>query len=115
MTSPVTAAREAFARREWGDAYRLFAEAGTLDAEDLERLAVAACLIGRDAESVRAWEQAHLEFARIGDPDRAAQCVFWLAMGLLLQRRPRPGQRMAGATPRGCWTSRDQNVRPADT
>ena len=46
---------------------------------------IAACLVGRDDESNRAWEQAHLEFVRLGDPDRAAQCVFWLGMGLLLR------------------------------
>jgi DNA-binding CsgD family transcriptional regulator len=56
-----------------------------LQAEDLERLAVSAYLVGRDDESARAWEQAHGRWVRAGDPDRAARCAFWLAFGLLLR------------------------------
>ena len=85
MAGNVEIAREAFARRNWGAAHRLLSTAEHLDADDFERLAIAACLVGRDDESNRAWEQAHLEFVRLGDPDKAAQCVFWLGMGLLLR------------------------------
>jgi DNA-binding CsgD family transcriptional regulator len=53
--------------------------------EDLERLAVAAYLAGHDEDSARAWEQAHVHWTRLGDPDRAARCAFWLAFGLLLR------------------------------
>ena len=56
-----------------------------LEADDLERLAVAAHLVGRDDESTAAWERAHLECARLGDPDRAARCAAWLAIGLMLR------------------------------
>ena len=45
---------------------------GLLDADVLEMLAVAANLIGRDQESIRAWERAHGEHLRGGRPDRAA-------------------------------------------
>ena len=86
MTSHVEIAREAFARRSWAESHRLLSTApDPLEADDLERLAIASCLIGRDDESNRAWEQAHLEFVRLGNPDKAAQCAFWLAMGLLLR------------------------------
>jgi ATP/maltotriose-dependent transcriptional regulator MalT len=54
-------------------------------AEDLERLAVAAYLAGRDDESARAWERAHAGWTELGDPDRAARCGFWLGFGLLLR------------------------------
>ncbi|MGH9024768.1 MAG: LuxR C-terminal-related transcriptional regulator, partial [Acidimicrobiia bacterium] len=63
----------------------LVASGGSLGTEDLERLAVAAHLVGRDDESVRAWERAHVEWVGLGDPDRAARCAFWLAFGLLLR------------------------------
>lgn len=81
----VERARDAFARLEWGDAYALLAAVHPLEADDLERLAVAAHLVGRDAESTEAWERAHRERARLGDPDRAARCAVWLAIGLLLR------------------------------
>lgn len=78
-------AREAFDRQAWGEAHALLAEAGALDPDDLERLAVAAHLVGHDDESDRAWEQAHLARARLGDADGAVRCAFWLALALLLR------------------------------
>ena len=77
--------RAAFARRAWGDAHTLLSDAEPLDADDLERLAVAAHLVGRDEESERAWERAHVEWVRLGDADRAARCAFWLGFALLLR------------------------------
>jgi ATP/maltotriose-dependent transcriptional regulator MalT len=85
VTGTVEAAREAFARQAWGDAHALLAAGGPLGADDLERLAVAAYMLGRDDESARAWERAHLECARLGDVDGAGRCAAWLAMGLLLR------------------------------
>jgi ATP/maltotriose-dependent transcriptional regulator MalT len=85
VTSAVDRAREAFARQEWGDAYTLLASGGSLEADDFERLAVAACWVGRDEESRRAWEQAYLELARLGEPDHAARCAVWLGIGLMLR------------------------------
>jgi hypothetical protein len=52
-------AQEAFARRAWAESYRYFEEAdgeAPLEPEDLERLATAASLIGREAESEACWE-----------------------------------------------------------
>ena len=85
MTDAVERAREAFARQAWGDAYALLAAGGPLEADDLERLAVAAYLLGRDEESAGAWERAHVECVRLGDPDRAARCAVWLAIALMLR------------------------------
>jgi ATP/maltotriose-dependent transcriptional regulator MalT len=85
VTEAVESAREAFARQAWGDAYALLAAGGPLEAADLERLAVSAYLVGRDDESTGAWERAHLECVRLGDPDRAARCAVWLAVGLMLR------------------------------
>ncbi|HEY2167724.1 MAG TPA: hypothetical protein VGH01_11200, partial [Jatrophihabitantaceae bacterium] len=55
-------ADEAYARRAWTDAYQQLrvadAEQG-LDAQHLERLAVAAHCLGRNDESVEAWSSAY--------------------------------------------------------
>jgi DNA-binding NarL/FixJ family response regulator len=77
--------RAAFARRAWAQARALLAAAEPLDAADLQRLAVAAHLLGRDAESAGAWERAYRETVRCGDADGAARSAFWLAMTLLLR------------------------------
>lgn len=74
-------------RQAWRDAYQHFsaADAGPLDGRDLERLAVAAYLVGQDDESARAWEKAYREHLRDDTPADAARCAFWLALGLLLR------------------------------
>ena len=79
-------ARDAFARGAWSDAYTLFTNVEVAAPDDLERLAIAAYLLGRDAESADAWERAHLEFLRVGDRERAVRCAFWLGIQLLLPR-----------------------------
>lgn len=78
--------RVAFTRRAWGEAYaELFAadRDAPLGIEDLERLAVAAYMLGRDDESADAWERAHQACLHLGDAVRAARCAFWLAFGLI--------------------------------
>jgi DNA-binding CsgD family transcriptional regulator len=66
-------------------------------AEDLERLATAAYLLGRDDESEELRIRAHQTFLGRGDRERAAWSAFWLAFGLL--------QRGARA-PASAWLSR---------
>jgi DNA-binding NarL/FixJ family response regulator len=56
-----------------------------LGGEDLERLAIAAFLLGLDDDSDRAWERAHVECERAGDHDAAARCAAWLGLALLLR------------------------------
>jgi DNA-binding CsgD family transcriptional regulator len=78
--------RAAFARRDWGNAYDLLSagdRAAPLGFEDLERLAVAAYLIGRDEDSDGAWTRAHQACLLADDAAGAARCAFWLAFGLL--------------------------------
>lgn len=82
----VNRGRESFQRRAWGDAHALLSTADRdqpLELDDLERLAVAAQLTGRDGDSSDLWERAHHESLRIGDPARAAKCAFWLGLGLV--------------------------------
>jgi len=78
--------RDAFADAAWGAAFADLAQAdreSPLDPDDLERLAVAAYLIGKDAESEEAWGRAHHAYLERGDAGRAAQCAFWLGFALL--------------------------------
>ena len=91
MAGDVERARVAFDRQDWAQARVLLAATEPLDAADLERLAVAAHLVGRDAESVAAWERAHSAWISADDRDGAARCAFWLCILLLLRRRGRAG------------------------
>jgi DNA-binding NarL/FixJ family response regulator len=78
--------RASFARQAWSEAYAQLSAAdrrAQLEPEDLERLAMAACLLGSDAESDEFWTRAHQEFLNRGDSQRAARSAFWLAFGLL--------------------------------
>jgi len=78
--------RDAHARRAWSQAVALLSaadDAAPLEALDLERLAEAAYLVGRDKSSEEAWARAHREWARIGNVAHAARSAFWLAFILL--------------------------------
>jgi DNA-binding NarL/FixJ family response regulator len=82
----VEAAREAFARRSWLEVYELLSEAGArLDAEQLEMLAVAAELIGRDEDCIRALERAHLAHLGAGRRAQAALAACWACMTLMMR------------------------------
>jgi DNA-binding CsgD family transcriptional regulator len=78
--------RESFARHAWGDAYACLSAADRetpLQGEDLERLAYAAYLTGRDADSEGLLTRAHQACLGRGDPEGAARCAFWLGFALL--------------------------------
>jgi DNA-binding CsgD family transcriptional regulator len=75
-------------RRSWAEAFALLSEAyriEPLQPEDLEQLALAAYLVGKDDDCADAWLAAHQAFARRGEGRRAAQCAFWQALGLLFR------------------------------
>ena len=96
--------RDAFHRKAWAgaaDELTAAADESPLDVADIERLAIAAYLAGRDEDSAGAWEQAHLRHLDRGDPARAARCGFWLALALILR----------GETGRGGgWVARAQRL-----
>jgi DNA-binding NarL/FixJ family response regulator len=78
--------REAYERQAWGDAYAGLTAADRqvpLEPEDLERLATAAYLVGREAGSADVWARAYHELLARGDVERAARCAFRLAFGLM--------------------------------
>jgi DNA-binding CsgD family transcriptional regulator len=100
----VTQGRAAFASFAWRDAYeRLSAADGeaALAPVDLDRLAVAAYLIGRDADSTRVWERAHHGFVAAGEVAAAVRCAFWLGLTLL-----QGGEHARG----GGWMARAQRL-----
>jgi DNA-binding NarL/FixJ family response regulator len=81
-------ARGAFARRMWGDAFEGFSalhRERELDGEDLERLAVAAYMIGNDEACEEGWLAAHRAWLRRDEVERAAGCAFWQALGLFFR------------------------------
>jgi DNA-binding CsgD family transcriptional regulator len=80
--------REMFARHAWHDAYHNFLradEATPLEADDLEQLATAAYLIGRELEFQRLIERLHRVQLEAGNSERAARCAFWLALSFLFR------------------------------
>ncbi len=84
MSDALAAGREAFASRAWDDAHTSLAEADTengLPLEDLEALATAAYLAGRDRESIEAWTRAHGEAVADGLFERAVRSAFWVGFG----------------------------------
>lgn len=91
IDAAVPAARDAYDRREWTRAVEVYSairDEGTLEADDLERLAVAAYLTGRDQLADEALEASHQAFLDDGRPAAAARCAFWL--GMLLFDRGEP-------------------------
>jgi DNA-binding NarL/FixJ family response regulator len=78
--------RASLEQRAWADAFDKLSAADRetpLAPQDLELLAKAAYLVGRDADRDEVLARAHREWLRLGGAERAARCAFWLAFGLL--------------------------------
>lgn len=85
-TEFVDRGRVAFDRSLWGEAVAQLSAAdrdAALSPEDLERLAVAAHLVGEDEASAAAWERAHRQLLDRGEVTRAVRCAFWIVFGLV--------------------------------
>jgi DNA-binding CsgD family transcriptional regulator len=81
-------ARQCFDRRAWADAHRAFRTAdlqAPLAAEDLERLALAAHLVGRDEDYLQVLERACHAHRDAAQYPSAARCAFWLGFRLLMR------------------------------
>ena len=77
--------RELFARKAWAESYRLLQAAdrdAPLEPEDLERLAIAAYLVGHDDDCEAFTARAHQSFLDRGDREGAARAAFWLGFAL---------------------------------
>ncbi len=108
MTNAETlrSARLSFEQKAWAVSSRLFEAADCevrLEPADLERLATATYLTGRDEESETFRARAHQTLLDRGDPEGAARSAFWLAFGLL--------QRGATALASG-WLARTERFLP---
>jgi ATP/maltotriose-dependent transcriptional regulator MalT len=80
--------RESYAASAWAAAFDSLARADAsepLGPADLERLATAAYMVGRDDDSFRILERAHEGHASAGNNRRAARCAFWIGMNLALR------------------------------
>jgi DNA-binding CsgD family transcriptional regulator len=96
--------RQAFERNAWAEAYRLLQAAdreAPLEPHDLDSLATAAYLIGRDEDSDGYRTRAHQLFLDRHDAERAARSAYWLAFGL--------AQRGARAPASG-WFARTERI-----
>jgi DNA-binding CsgD family transcriptional regulator len=72
----------------WSTAYEAFWRAdqkAPLAAEDLERLAMAAYLVGRDQDYLNVLERAYHAYREHGECRRAVRCAFWLGFRLLMR------------------------------
>jgi hypothetical protein len=81
-------ARQGYKERAWASAYQAFMvadEEAPLAADDLESLAMAAYLVGRDEEYLRALERAYNAHRDAEQCFRAARCAFWLGFRLLMR------------------------------
>jgi DNA-binding NarL/FixJ family response regulator len=109
-------ARGAFERRLWGDAFDQLSaahRAGQLDVEDLERLAVAAYMVGRDDACDDAWVEAHRTWSHGGEAERAARCAFWQALGLFFRGDLAPAMGWVARGGRVLGDSRGESVEQA--
>jgi DNA-binding CsgD family transcriptional regulator len=80
--------RECYGRRAWADAHRWLAladQAAPLGGDDLELLAMAAYLIGRDDDYLRALDRAHQAYLDAGEGLRAVRCAFWLGLRFMFR------------------------------
>jgi DNA-binding NarL/FixJ family response regulator len=100
--------RRAYAGRAWREAHAALSEADVaapLAASDLELLATAAAMLGRDEEWSGTLERAHYAYLEAGEPRRAVRCAFWI--GVRLARAGELG-------PATGWLGRAQRLLDAD-
>jgi DNA-binding CsgD family transcriptional regulator len=93
VATEVERGRESYAQASWAAAYDALAEAEAaepLDAVDLELLATAAYMLGREDEWMRLYGEACGRYAARGDGQRAARCAFWIGMQLAIRGQTGP-------------------------
>ena len=95
--------RASYAARTWGDAYDGLALADretVLEPLDLELLATAAYMLGRDDEWMAVLERAHRRYADAGNRRRAAHCAGWIGVNHLLRGEMGPATGWLGRAQR---------------
>src|SRR5688572_33385816 len=87
-TADLEQGREHFRRRAWAAAREALAradQAAPLGGEDLERLALASYLIGRDDDYLELLRRAYRAYAGQGASRRGARAAFWLGLRLMFK------------------------------
>ena len=85
---PLHRGRACYERCAWQEAWQALLQADQatpLQGADLERLAMAAYLLGRDDEYLGTLERAHTAHLAAGDCMRAVRCAFWLGLRLMFR------------------------------
>jgi DNA-binding NarL/FixJ family response regulator len=80
--------RQSYAKGAWSSTYESFSgvdQATPLGAQDLELLARAAYMLGRDDEYVRGLERAHHAHLDAGATLPAVRCAFWIGHSMLFR------------------------------
>lgn len=80
--------RNAFRQQDWSDAYELLSSAdkkNDLDADDLELLAKAAYLTGRESDCKDIWARSHQKFLNEQNLEQAIHSAFWIGLLLFFQ------------------------------
>ena len=75
--------RGSLRKRAWGTAFSHLSSAdkeAPLEPEDIQGLANAAHLSGREADSLELLARAHQAFLNAGEPQRSARCAVWLGL-----------------------------------
>jgi DNA-binding CsgD family transcriptional regulator len=81
-------ARESYRLRAWADAHQAFVLADKetpLAADDLDLLAMATYMVGRDEEYLKTLERAYNAHCETGQDLRAVRCAFWLGFRLSMR------------------------------
>jgi DNA-binding CsgD family transcriptional regulator len=104
--------RESYASRAWANAFESLTRADharPLGADDLELLARAAYMLGRDDDYRDTLERAYGAHLQAGDPARAACCAWWIGHNFLFRGELAPargwfarGQRLLEGDDRDC-------------
>jgi tetratricopeptide (TPR) repeat protein len=80
--------RSSYSRRCWADAFDALSQAdriSPLEADDLECLATAAYLVGRDEDYLAILERAYRQRLDAGERRLAVRCGFWIGLRLLFR------------------------------
>ena len=92
-TTDLERARRLHDQHAWSDAFEALAAADSenpLGADDLNRLATAAYMLGRDDDYANALERAHHLYVEDDDAQGAARTAFWLGLNLMLHGQIAP-------------------------
>ena len=95
--------RESYSSSAWRTSYDSLVRAdglAPLAAEDLERLAISAYMLGREDEWMQVLERAYRAHSEGGEARRAVRCAFWIGIQLALKGEMGPATGWLGRAQR---------------